>query len=200
MQDAKKWVMVCVCLALGVGMFGCGASTIPLPDIARVWTETATLNNQTTQTGIFSFDAQNNLVTLQSGLSQSDLDALAQQFKLTNVTVQQNSDTLQLANDITMVTVNGTLDGQQVSIAINGKLLDGTLTNSAGQITVTYRSTTSIPAASFSSTYAVTKTGTLSADGKTITFSKTSVSQDGGQPVEKDSTAVWTLQSGSALQ
>jgi hypothetical protein len=203
MAYAKKMMVLSVCLLLPAVLFSCGAGTptgfIPLPEIASVWVETATVNGQSKQTAIFSLDASNNFVTVQAASSQEDLNALAAQFKLTDVTVKQVSDTLQLSNDIQMVTITGTLSGQVVTIAINGKLLDGKLTNSAGQVTATYRFTTTIPAASYTSTTTVVKTGTLGADGK-ISYSSTTITQDANQPTTQASTAVWTLQSGSPLK
>jgi hypothetical protein len=200
MMYAKKWLVLLVCLVLPAILFSCGSSvtTVPLPDIASVWVETATVSGQVKQTAVFSLDASNNIIKVQATSSQADLDALAAQFTLSNPTVKQISDTMLLGNDVAMVTVTGTLNGQAVTLTINGKLLDGKVTNAAGQVTTTYSFTTSIPVISYTSTTIVTKTGTLGADGK-INYTQTVIQQDGKTSTQA-STAVWTLQSGSALK
>ncbi len=118
MRMLKKMLLIGMLVLPAIVMLSCSSSeSFILPDIVRIWQETKTINEQTTNSSVFSFDADNNLVSIKLG-SNLDLTNLTSQLNLENKTSTQLTNTVYWGNEVTLAQVTGTFEGQGVVVEL----------------------------------------------------------------------------------
>lgn len=197
---SKKLSAICIGLCLIMGLNGCTGSANTaeiLATITNVWNEVLIQNGQSEESATYSFDSNNNIVSIKFKKSLANFADFGNLFSIENATSTQVSDTLVAGTDVTVLEVTGTLQGQQVAIDIVIKLVEGSLQTNGQNITFTYTLEISVPGIGTVSKTKITNTGTLSQDSQAIAFTHSSTlpldQQPTPDPQETDIEANWTL-------
>jgi hypothetical protein len=213
MRTMMKWSSNGIALAalaavLTAGLPGCGVSvpSVTIPNYTSSWTETTTRGDNTTQnSGVYYFGATG-LVAIKF-LTPLQTSAITIPG-LENPSITQTGDILVAGQSVALYTLSGTYQGQAVSIPMNFTLLDGTLTNTGGNVTFVYRYRLAVEGAPSTATLTVTYIGALGAGGSSVNFTQITtqrtVTADGTDTVMNPETTVkpitWTLTTGNPLQ
>jgi hypothetical protein len=202
MFHVKNVIVTILCLASISLVTGCGTATpiiygellptVSLPAFTSSWEETVTNTKVNTQSPVYYFDANNQIVGIKT----------VPQASTATATVEVISDTLVKGQEVTLSKITTTSSqGSPVTLYLNATLVEGGLVKNGNQITVTYTLSAQNLQDDTTLTTTTTRTGTVSADGTTITFTQISLQSTPAQTTDTTTqdASTWVLKTGSPL-
>ncbi len=138
-----------------------------------------------------AFNADNSIAWMTLTMTQSDIEPLAEILEIEDPKFSATDNTLVTGQAVKVGDITGTAGGQAATVQLNYNLVSGSLNaDSQGNVVFTYRFQVTLVGVGMRIDYDFDQTGTVDADGTTITFIERS-----GQ-----ATIVVTTDSGDAEQ